>query len=142
MPEINWNKLLTLDYWLEGLAGQNVSTPFIQPESFFYWFYLYLFSSLIVAGIVIRCAMAFIHERHPIQKRIPMLSTNVIWIGIVGLMWFLARQTNFVMVGARMWILVLLAWGLIVAYLFIRDMIYFYPVERAYFRKQRAAGVW
>lgn len=134
MPTIDWSKLATLDYWLQGIAGESFGAPFVEVDSFFYWFYLNVFASLIVIGILWKVSRAFIDINHPIQKKIPFWSTNLIWLGIVGLFWFLMREINIGLLGARVWLLVMLAYVLVILYFAVRYFKDFYFIEYAYYK--------
>ena len=134
MPQIDWSKLITLEYWLEGVAGDDFGAPFIEVGSFFYWFYLYLFATLIILGICWKVSRAFIHQDHPLQKKIPFWSTSLIWLGILGLFWFLMRQINIGLLGARFWLLIMLGYVVIVGILAIDYFRKFYFIEITYFK--------
>lgn len=135
MPNIDWNKLVDPQYWLEGIAGSSSITPAIENNSFFFWFFLYLFSGFLVLGIVMRVSQAFIHPEHPFQNKFPSWANNLMWFGVLGLGWFTLRQLNVGFLGARIWLLFGAVWMLILFYFIIRYFALFYRLERAYFKK-------
>ena len=141
MIEIDWSKLVSLDYWLEGIAGTSAVTPVIPKDSPFFWFFLYLFSGFIVAGILILLIKAFIHSEHPMQNKLPFLGNNFIWMGILGLVWFTMRETSVSFLGARIWLIFGLIWFLFVLIYFVRYLVFFYRLEIAYFRKKISGQV-
>jgi hypothetical protein len=135
MVKIDWTKLVDLKYWLEGVAGSSSLTPVIDKGSFFFWFFLYLFSGFLVLGITLRVAQAFIHSEHPFQRQLPFFGNNFIWMGLLGLLWFTLRETSVGFLGARIWLLAGLAWFLVIMYFLIRYFILFYPLEVNYYKK-------
>jgi hypothetical protein len=78
MPEIHWDKFLSLDYWLEGVAGSARYTPVILPDSPFFWFFLVFFSLLSLLGIWMRVSRYYIDLEHPLQVKIPFWSDNLL----------------------------------------------------------------
>lgn len=136
MPQIDWNKLVSLEYWLEGIAGGAISsTPVNEANSFFFYFWLNLFSWIFIIGIVIRFSQAFLHDKHPFQNKLPFWGNNAIWFGILGLFWFVSRQIEIGFLGSRLWILSFVIWGLVILGLSIRYFIVFFPIEWAYYKK-------
>lgn len=135
MNKIDWSRFIDLKYWLDGVAGDTSITPVIERGTFFFWFFLYLFSSLLILGIALRIAQAFLHNNHPLQSKFPNWGNNFIWMGILGLSWFTLRQLNTAFLGARFWLIVGLLWFIIVDYFIIRYFVVFYKLEKAYFKK-------
>lgn len=133
MPDIAFEKLLTLEYWLQGISGDTAGAPFIEINSFFYWFYLNLFAGGCILAIFLWILKIFLHEKHPLQTIIPLVATNLFWGGFVGLTWFIFREINFSLFGARVWLLVMALWGSIVLYFVVRHIRRFYFIERAYY---------
>ena len=137
MPNINFSKIFTLKYWLEGTtAGADVNILPVEYNSFFYYFYIATFSGLIVISILLLVYKLFLQETHPLQTKIGLLSQNLIWMGILGVGWFLARQTNISFLSARMWLFFGFIWFVIIMGWFVRYMITYYPLELSFFRKQ------
>jgi Na+/serine symporter len=135
MINIDWSKLVDLEYWLEGIAGSSSLTPVIERGSSFFWAFLYLFSGMLVFGVALRVTQAFLHSQHPLQKQFPTWGNNLIWMGILGLIWFTLRETSVGFLGARIWLLVGLVWLLVLLYFVIRYFIVFYPLEISYYKK-------
>lgn len=139
MSEINWNKLASLEYWLEGIAGGAGSSYTIRPvdmSSSFFWVYLYSFSVLFLLGIMIRVSQAFIHEENPFQAKFPSLGNNFISMGILGYFWFFLRQTQITFLGTRIWLIFGVIWFLILGYWFVSYLFTFYGIEMNYFKKE------
>jgi hypothetical protein len=137
MVNIDWNKLVTLDYWLEGIAGDSFGAPFIEVGTWSYWFYLYFFSTLIVIGILWKVYRAFLDSEHPIQKKIPFWSSSLVWLGLIGLFWFLMRQIDIGLLGARLWLLVMGGYVLVVMYFAADYFRKYYPIEINYYKQQK-----
>jgi hypothetical protein len=135
MPEIAFEKLLTLEYWLQGVSGTEAGAPFVEINSFFYWFYLNLFALAAMIAVALWLSKVFLHPKHPFQSLIPLVATNLFWGGIVGLSWFTFRQINFSLFGARFWLLVMGLWASIVLYFIIRHIRRFYFIEAAYYNE-------
>jgi flagellar biosynthesis protein FliR len=135
MSKIDLKKLFDANYWLEGIAGSVSVTPVIEKGSFSYWFFIYLFSYFAIFGIILRVSQAFIHEQHPFQKHFPVWGNNFIWMGILGLVWFTARQLSIGFLGSRLWLIFGIFWVFILLYFIISYFIRFYNLEISYFRK-------
>jgi len=137
MIEINWNRLLDLNYWLDGVAGDTAfrTTEIISKDSPNFWFVLYFFSFVCIAGVAVRVSLAFLHDQNPFQIKFPGWSNHLIAIGLLGLVWFLSRQTSIKLLGSRLWILVFIAWGLFLVYGVTRYFLTFFPLEMRYFKQ-------
>jgi len=138
MTTINWAKLLDITYWLEGIAGGNGSlsvTPPNDKAQFFFWFWLSLFGSFIILGVLLRIAKVFLPEKYPLNEKIPFWSNNLIWMGILGDMWFLFRQSTTVFLGTRLWLLLGLIWFGFLAFIVGRYFINNFPLELQYYNK-------
>lgn len=136
LQQIDWNRFLDLAYWLEGIAGSTASLSPIETGSFFFWFFLYLFSTLLIAGVSLRVSQAFLHQNHPLQKHLPFWGNNLIWMGIAGMAWFLMRQLNVSILGARFLFPFGAIWFLAIAYLAVNYFWKFYPMEILHFRNK------
>ena len=138
MSSIDLSKIFTLKYWLEGTtAGPDVNIIPVASGSFFYYFYISFFCGLIILAICISLYKLLTHKDNPIQNNLSFLSQNLCWQGILGLTWFLFRQVNISFLSARLWLLFGFAWLLVTIIWFIRYMIIYYPLEIAYFKKQK-----
>lgn len=133
---INWSKLATFEYWLEGLQtkGGLVATPILDKGNWSFWFFLYFYTFLICLGIVLRISQTFLHPKHPLQLKIPNWSSNIIWIGVLGWLWFICRQLSIWFLGARFWLIGDAIWIMILLFLIVRYLIRFYPLEMRYFK--------
>ena len=144
MPSIDWSKLLTLNYWLEGLQatqGSSIVTPVIAQTSWFFWFYVWFFSGLIIVGILMRLATVLMDTKAPTHDQLPMWSNNIIWMGVLGVSWFTARQLSVAFIGARFWLIIGLIWFLVIAYLAARYFIKFFPLELKYYRSHKSTKI-
>lgn len=136
IPPINWSKLTTLEYWLEGIANTS-EAPYIEYDTYFYWFYLYVFAVLIITGIVWKVALVFVDNAHPIQKRSPFFSSSLIWLGLFGIFWFVMRQINIGIFGARLWLFPMLLYVIFMVYYGIRYYRTRYSIEIQYYKRTR-----
>lgn len=137
MPNINFSKLFTLKYWLEGTtvgADSNIS-PVIFG-SFFYYFYVGLFCVMLISAILIMVYRLFLVANHPLHTKLDFLSQNLIWMGILGITWFAARSTGISFIGSRIWLLFGLVWIISLLAWLIRYFIQFYKLEMAFFNRQ------
>ncbi len=132
MPEINWSRLLDLNYWFEGVSDLN-GTPVIMPDSPFFWAYLFIFTFFVGIGTAFFVSKAFFHEDHPFQSKISFAGNNFIVMGLLGFLWFWLRETKVQMLGARFWLLFGFIWLLALAYLAINYYLNFYKLESLYF---------
>lgn len=132
--KIEWSKLASPDFWLEGIAGQNlISQPL--SEDGFRNFFLVLFAGFLVSGILIRLIKLFLPLEHPLQPHIGLWTANFIWMGALGLMWWLFNQLGpLLFIGSKLWLLVGLIWFLVVLFLIIKYFITDYKLEINYFR--------
>jgi hypothetical protein len=101
----------------------------------FFWFFLYLFSSLALFGFILRLIQAFLNDNHPLQIKLPIWGNNFIWMGVLGLGWFTLRQLSIGFFGARFWLLFGLIWFLTIIFLILKYYFIFYKLEIAYFKK-------
>jgi hypothetical protein len=142
MPNIDFSKLLTLKYWLEGTtAGDTVNTLPTQFGSFFFYAYIVIFCGFLVTAIVLTTAKLFLHKDHPLQSKFTFLAQNTAWMGILGLAWFACRQTTIAFLGARLWLIFGIIWVLVIKIWFLRYIFTFYPLEIKYFNKTQSSPV-
>lgn len=138
MLDIDWSKLIRIDYWLEGVAGGFSVTPPVEEGSAFFWTYLYLFIAFFSFGVVVRVLKSFMDLNHPLQPRLSFWGNSIIWISFWALVWFLLRQLSIGFLGARFWLLILFTWALVIKYFAIRYFITKYRIEKLYFEKYRS----
>jgi hypothetical protein len=139
LPEIDWSKLIDIQYWFEGIIGTSATTPPVENESFFYWFFLTLFAVIIIVSVVGRVAISYLPTDHPIHDKLDAWTNNTAWIGTLGVLWFLARQVNVGFLGARFWLLVLALWFVILMYFALKYLLTLYPIEAIYYREKNQA---
>lgn len=139
MITIDWARLITLDYWLEGLVGDQKVTPLIQNNGFIFWFFISLFTGIAVIAIVAKVSRAFIPKEHPLQSKIPWWSDNYLWMGILGITWLILRQIETAFLGSRIWLLVGLLWFGIITYLVIRYFVLYFKLEYAYYLSKKSS---
>ena len=140
---INWAKLFDITYWLEGIAGGSNSLSITPPNNkveFFFWFWLSLFAAFWFVGIGIKIWRAWIPEKHPLKNdwKISFWSNNFLWIAVLGDFWFLFRQINVPFLGSRLWIIIGFIWLIVVLYFIIRYFTFNWPMERMYYKRQKA----
>ena len=136
MPEIDWTKLISLEYWLEGVAGNQSITPVLERYSFFFWSFLAVFSFVFMLGVIFKLVTFYLHFENPLKEKFSIISANLIWLSIIGDFWFLFRQFNVGFLGARFWLLVLLLWFLIFAGYLIRYFLVYFKFEYLYFKQK------
>ena len=110
---IDWAKLIDYKYWFQGFintTGSLFVTPPVQKDSIFYWSFIIAFSLILVSGVILKTTQLFLNKNHPLQFRIPFLSDNLIWLGIVGLSWFVLRQIEVAFLGMRIWLIPMGIW--------------------------------
>ena len=136
---IDWSRFTDPKYWLEGVAGGVSATPALDRDGFFYTFFLYLFSILFVLGVSLKVSQAFLYDLHPLQKKFPTWSDNFIWMGVLGLLWFILRNIQVGFLGSRIWIFVGLVWFAILMYFILKYFIQNWRIEYKYFKTQLAS---
>jgi magnesium-transporting ATPase (P-type) len=134
LKEINWTELIKPEYWIEGFAGGSASTPINSQANVFFWFWLIVFSVLFTIGVVINTFFSFAPEELPFKKNAPFWANNLIWMGILGVGWFLARQLEIGLLGARFWLLIGLFWAFLISIRVVRYLFWYFPLELAYFK--------
>lgn len=136
MLNIDWSKISDAKYWLEGVAGGVSATPPLVENGFFFNLFLYLFTSLFVLGICLKISQAFLNDQHPLQTKFPIWSDNFIWMGILGLLWFVLRNIQVGFLGARIWIFAGFIWFAILAYFIVKYFILNWKIEYNYFKNK------
>lgn len=125
------------DFWLEGIAGQNTVGSLPLSENGFRNFFLILFASFVMGGIALKLIKIFLPLEHPLQSKISFWTNNLIWMGVLGLFWWLFNQWGpLLFIGSKFWLLVGLVWTLGLLYLVIKYFIADYRLELAYFRRR------
>ena len=137
MQTVDWSKLVSLKYWLEGtVASETANLTTIEQNSFFFYFFVGSFSFLLVIAILLSLLKVFLHPKHPLQTRIPFLATNFFWMGFLGLGWFGLREIQVAFLGARFWLLFELVWFIAIIVWLARYWILFRPMEMRYFKEK------
>ena len=136
MFNVDWSRFSDAKYWLEGVSGGISVTPALSRDGFFFTFFLYLFSTLFVFGIIMKVSQAFLNDLHPLQKKFPTWSDNLIWMGILGLIWFTLRNIQVGFLGARIWIVLGTFWFLTLLYFVVKYFIQNWGIEYRYFKSQ------
>ena len=137
MNQVDWSKFLDLQYWTEGIAGNTAVTPVVEKDSFFFWFFVSLFTYLFAKGVIMVTSEKFLDYKNPLIPKLSLWGNNYIWMGILGIIWFLLRQIEVGFLGSRIWLLVGLVWFLVVLGLIIRYFVAYFPLEWAYYRKNK-----
>jgi hypothetical protein len=135
MVSIDWSKLTRLDYWFEGVGGASSITPPIEQGSWFFWFFLSIFTAIFSFGVILKLAKSFLNENHPLQQRLSFWGSNIIAIGFTGVFWFLLRQLSVGLLGARFWLPLFLLWMLVIVYFAVRYFVSYFNIEMAYYKK-------
>lgn len=137
MGKVDWSKLVELEYWLEGVAGTSSVTPAVEKDSFFFWLFVSFFTFLFGSGVVMLTSQKFLDDKHPLSPQLSIWGNNVLWMGILGMLWFLLRQIEVGFLGARIWLIVGFIWALVLFYLAIRYFVSYFPLEYAFFKKNK-----
>jgi len=140
MPEIDWNKLKTLEYWLAGFAGNTAITPTLEMYSFFFWTFISIFSIVFSIGVGFKVSTAYFDPNNPLVGKFNIFGNNLIWVGIMGMSWFLFRQIQVGFLGARFWLLVLGIWVVGLGVYAGRYFALYYKFENLYFQKVLKTG--
>ncbi|GAB4144620.1 MAG: hypothetical protein OHK0017_03320 [Patescibacteria group bacterium] len=137
-PEkIDWAKLSKPDFWLEGIAGQNMVSQLPISADGFRNLFLLIFAILIVSGIFIKLYKIFLPIQHPLQPRISVWTNNLIWMGTLGVFWWLFNQWGpLLFIGSKLWIIVGLIWFLVLLYFIVKYFITEYKLEISYYKKK------
>ncbi len=136
MSQIDWSKLIRLDYWFEGVAGNTSITPPLEIYSFHYWFFLWFYSIVFSLGVVIKVIISYMHIENPVRLKLDLLGNNFIWVGIVGSSWFILRQIRIGFLGARFWNLLIIIWIAGLSIYLIRYYILYFKFEYLYFKNK------
>lgn len=132
---INWSELTKFDYWFEGFDSGSMTAPVVLKSSPLFWFYLWFFSAFVIVAIVLKVSQSFLHNQHPLQKKIPIWASNFSILGVLGLSWFLFREIQVSLLGGRFWLLVGGLYFIAFLVYVMRYFILFYKFEMAYFKK-------
>ena len=137
MNQVDWSKFLDLQYWTEGIAGGSAVTPVVESGSLFFWFFTGLFTFLFAKGVFMITAQKFLDYQNPLNEKLSVWGNNYVWMGILGIVWFLLRQIEVGFLGSRIWLLVGLVWFLVILALVIRYFVAYFPLEWAYYKKNK-----
>lgn len=134
---MDWKRLLEFDYWFEGVIGadSNLTAPIVLKDSFAFWTFLSIFSFFTIIGIVLRVFRVFLSSKHPFQKKFVTWSNHFTTLGLIGLTWFLLRETSIAFLGGRFWLLFMIGYLGYIIYSITRYFIEFYKMEITYFRQ-------
>lgn len=138
MFSIDWSTYMDPTYWFEGIItkpGSVLKTSTIEVNSGTYWFFINLFAISIIVGILLKLFTSFINPDNPLAKKTPIFADNIIWMGILGYVWFLSNQLTIAFLGARFWILLIGCWFLVLLFFTIKYLIRFFPLEMRYYKK-------
>jgi len=135
MPSINWENFAKLEYWFQGIAGESAVTPPLEKGSWFFWFFIWLFTAFFVLGIGFKLIPTFAHSQNPLSPKLNFWGNNLLWMGILGAGWLSVRQLSVGFLGARFWLVVGLIWFLVILSFAIRYFVNFYHFELVYFKK-------
>ncbi|MEI6728954.1 MAG: hypothetical protein WCK98_04900 [bacterium] len=135
MPQIHWESFTKLEYWFSGIAGDLSSTPVIDKGTYFFWFFLSVFTVIFTIGVLLKIVSSYLSQEHPLNLKFNFWGDNIIWIGVLGDVWFLVRQLSVGFLGARFWVILLAIWGLVLFYFIARYFLYFFKIEYLYFQK-------
>ena len=138
MNQVDWSNFLEIQYWVEGIAGSTSVTPVVEVGSIFFNFFVTLFTVLFGLGLVLLTATKFTKEKNPLDNKLIVWGNNYLWMGLLGLLWFLLRQIEIGFLGSRIWLLVGLVWFIVLCVLQIRYFLIYFPLEWKYFKKNSA----
>jgi hypothetical protein len=130
--------LFQLDYWFAGFSGINATmiAPVLSKYTPGFWIFISFFVSLVVIACILIATTQFLHSEHPLVKKAPVINSNLITMGYLGLFWLFCRTFEVAFLGGRFW---LLAGGVyficFVVWLVRYFILYFKPIEYPYFKK-------
>jgi len=133
---IDWSRIIKPDFWLEGIAGQNLISQPISENGFRNLFLL-IFSIFLIGGILLRLIKVFIPIQHPLQPKLNLWTGNFIWMGILGILWWLFNQWGpLLFIGSKLWLIFGLVWFLATIYFILKYFITDFRLELIYFKKK------
>jgi hypothetical protein len=138
MNQVDWNKLISLQYWVEGIAGNTAVTPVLESGGFFLYFFVTVFSVLFSTGIILLVLPNFVNKNNPLVPKFNFWGNNFLWMGISGLFWLLLRQIEVGFLGSRIWLLVGLIWFLVIIGFIIRYFTSIFDLEYSYYKKNKS----
>jgi hypothetical protein len=134
MLNIDWSKLTSANYWLEGTnIGETFNVPVIATDSPFFYFFLGLFGGLIIIAILINVYKLYLDSRHPLQSKLSITATNLGWMGFLGLLWFGVRELQASFLSSRIWLLLGLVWLIVLAVYLLHYYLRYYKLEMGYY---------
>ncbi len=135
MFNIDWSKITSLNYWLEGSnIGQDYNVRVIETNSPFFYFFVIFFGGLIVVSILINIYKMFLNTNHPLQSKLSIIGANIGWMGFLGGLWFALRELQVSFLSSRLWLIFGFIWFLVLAVYMLNYLIRFYHLELNYFR--------
>ncbi len=139
MSYIDQSKLSDIKYWLEGIAGNSSVTPVVQMNSFIYYLFIYTFASFVTIAIILFVSNQFLNNRNPLKSKLPFLANNLFWMGVLGLVWFMMRQTQVGFLGARIWLIIGFCWFTVIMFFTLRYIIRSLNLEMRYYSKLKSS---
>ncbi len=130
---IDWSKLVDLEYWFEGVAGSSPITRPIEYPSSFYTAFVVLFTVFFSIGVLSFLVQGFMNKHNPLTSKFTLWGSNFLWMGILGSFWLFLRQAEVGFLGSRMWLLAGVVWFVVLIIMIIKYFITLYPLEKAYY---------
>lgn len=137
MNQIDWSRLLEIQYWVEGIAGDSAVTPPVESDSIFFWFYVTLFTVLFSVGIILLTSEKFLNQKNPFASKFVLWGNNYLWMGVLGMIWFLLRQIEIGFLGSRVWMLVGMVWFLVLFFIQAKYFLTYFTLEWTYYKKTK-----
>ena len=138
---IDFNKLISLDYWFAGAAGSYADVPVIDKSSQFFYPYIHLFSILFILGLVLNIIPLFSKNNFPLLKKLSLWGTNLSWMGFLGIFWFSLRETKIAFFGARFWLIIGFAWFSVLIFYIFRYFIFYFNIEKKYYLAKKTRKI-
>lgn len=137
---MNWASLGQWSYWLDGFLTDR--GPFYPvPMSMLSWsFNAYLIIILLVTAFASAALLfkTWSPANHPLSTRLSTLGTHLVVISCLWMVWFVARIVSVGFVSSRLVSLSIALYLVGVIIWFGYYLVTFFPVEWAYYKKNRA----
>ena len=136
---LDFNNFLKWAYWSEGFSGSKALyyTPPLAMADPNFSLLLWVPIALIIVGSAVNIFKIWADENNPIKKKTSFISSNLITLGMLGLIFFLSRMLNISFLSSRFVMLLLIGYFIVFLYLLVRYFIVFFPVEWKYYQKHK-----
>lgn len=121
------NLFYTNEYLLSGV---------LKFSENYFWILLLFFTIPLICSIWFSTVYKF-NQENPLYKYLRLISTHLAIFGSLGLFYFLMKEVQIAFLGAGFWMYFFISYLFIMAYITGRYFIYFYPIERDYYKETK-----